>query len=106
MSKYLFKTKCPACGDGEITSWCHNSEKCGGVRYIDEDLYLHCNKCNDKTFLFNITFDCGKHDPRKPIWLHFLEALAILQKSSDIPEDIFDEMFDKARDYRRLTNLK
>ena len=106
MSKYLFKTKCPACGDGEITSWCHNSEKCGGVRYIDEDLYLHCNKCNDKTFIFNLTFNCGKHDPRKPIWLHFLEALAILLKTSDIPDDIFDKMFDKARDYRRLTNLK
>ena len=100
MSKYLFKTKCPACVDREIISWCHNPQKCGGARYIDEDLYLHCNKCNDKTFLFNITFDCGKHDPRKPIYTHFLAALAILQKSSDIPEDIFDEMLDKAIHYR------
>ena len=106
MPKYLFKTKCPACGDGEITSWCHNSEKCGGVRYIDEDLYLHCNKCNDKTFLFNATFDCGKHDSRKPIYQHIFSTLGILQKSSDIPDDILDEMLDKARDYRRLTNLK
>ena len=52
MSKYLLKTKCPACEDEEIKTWRHNSEKCGGAYYIDEDLYLHCNKCNDKTFFF------------------------------------------------------
>ena len=56
MSKYLFKTKCPACGDREIFTWCHDPKNCGGARYIDEDLYLHCNKCNDKTFLFNSPF--------------------------------------------------
>ena len=100
MSKYLFKTICPACGDKEIISWCHDTKKCGGARYIDEDLYLHCNKCNDKTFLFNATFDCGKHDSRKPSMLDVMKALTFLQISSDIPEDIFDEMLDKANHYR------
>ena len=106
MSKYLFKTKCPACFDREIISWCHNPQKCGGARYIDEDLYLHCNKCNDKTFLFNATFDCGKHDSRKPIYQGIFSALAILQETSDLPDDILEEMSFKAHDYRRLTNLK
>ena len=101
MSKYLFKTKCLACGDSEIISWCHDPKNCGGARYIDEDLYLHCNKCNDKTFLFNATFDCGKHDSRKPIYTDICVALAILQKSSDISDDILDEMLDKAMHYRR-----
>ena len=99
MSKYLFKTKCPACGDSEIISWCHDTKKCGGARYIDEDLYLHCNKCNDKTFLFNTTFNCGKHDSRKPIFQQFLAALAFLRESSDIPKDISTKMVKKAMQY-------
>ena len=99
MSKYLFRTKCPACGECEIISWCHDTKKCGGARYIDEDLYLHCNKCNDKTFLFNTTFDCGKHDSRKPIFQQFLAALSILQTSSDIPRDILKKMAKKAMQY-------
>ena len=100
MSKYLFKTICPACGDKEIISWCHDTKKCGGARYIDEDLYLHCNKCNDKTFLFNSTFNCGKHDSRKPGKCQFLAALTILQETSDIPFCILKKMFFKAKDYR------
>ena len=97
MSKYLFKTICPACGDSEIISWCHT--KCGGARYIDEDLYLHCNKCNDKTFLFNLTFNCGKHDSRKPSRQHVLEYLTVLHYSSDIPKDIYWKMQKKAMQY-------
>ena len=97
MSKYLFKTKCPACDDSEIISWCHNSEKCGGARYIDEDLYLHCNKCNDKTFLFNSTFQCGKHYFQYPNRMHVMRALLILKEYSDVPEDILFEMLDKIR---------
>ena len=96
MSKYLFKTKCPACRNMEIISWCHDAKKCGGDRYIDEDLYLHCNKCNDKTFLFNATFDCGKHDSRMPEYQQIFAALEILHDSSDIPEDIIEEMVEKA----------
>ena len=100
MSKYLFKTGCPACGDREIILWCHNPKKCGGNRYIDKDLYLHCNKCNEKTFLFDATFDCGKHDFRKPEFLHFFKALALLEHTSDIPYDILREMLNKAMHYR------
>ena len=99
MSKYLFKTICPACRDKEIISWCHDTKKCGGARYIDEDLYLHCNKCNDKTFLFDGAFNCNKHDSRKPSKMHVRRALTLLQISSDIPDDIFEEMLNKAIQY-------
>ena len=99
MSKYLFKTKCPCCDDSEIISWCHNSEKCGGARYIDEDLYLHCNKCNDKTFLFNATFDCGIHNFREPDRMEVMRMLRILGEFSDIPHDILEKMIRKAMAY-------
>ena len=97
MSKYLFKTFCPACNEGKITSWCHDSKTCGGDYYIDEDLYLHCDKCNHKIFIFNTTFDCGKHDLRKPIYQHYLAALAILQQTSDVPVGILKKMIKKAK---------
>ena len=100
MPKYLFTSTCLACGDRKIISWRHDSKKCGGAYYIDEDLYLHCNKCNDKTFLFNATFDCGKHDSTKPEFHLFLDALTILRETSDIPDDIFREMWFKATDYK------
>ena len=104
MSKYLFKTKCPACEDEEIKTWCHNSEKCGGAYYIDEDLYLHCNKCNDKTFLFNIRFNCGKHDHRKPSMFYVMEALTFLNTSSDIPDGILKKILNKAIDYIEINS--
>ena len=99
MSKYLFKTKCIACGANEILSYSHDTKKCGGAYYIDEDLYLHCNKCNDETFLFNVTFNCGKHDPRKPIFQEFLAALSILRETSYIPNGILKKMIKKAMQY-------
>ena len=97
MSKYLFKTICPACSDKEIISWCHDSKTCGGARYIDEDLYLHCNKCNNKTFLFNSTFNCGKHDSRKPDKMHVMKALYILEELSEVPDDILMKMIENVR---------
>ena len=59
MSKYLFEFICPGCGHGNLQVFYH---KCGGKRYIDEDLYLYCDKCSDKTYLFNSTFKCEWHD--------------------------------------------
>ena len=99
MSKYLFKTICPACNDKEIISWCHNSKTCGGARYIDEDLYLHCDKCNDKTFIFNIEFNCGKHDYRKPDSYNVIKALSYLGTFQEVPDDIMKKMMKKAMYY-------
>ena len=98
MSKYLFKTVCPVCGDSEIISWRHATKTCGGAQYIDEDLYLHCDKCNDKIFLFNMLFQCGKHDYQHPNCIHHVfKALLILNESSDVPYTNFIKMIDKVR---------
>ena len=97
MPKYLFRTFCPACNNGEIISWCHDSKTCGGARYIDEDLYLHCDKCNDKTFIFNSTFNCGKHDSRKPDFFSVVNALSILLQ--EVPKDIRKKMLNIAKNY-------
>ena len=96
MPKYLFTSTCLACGDRKIISWCHDSKKCGGAYYIDEDLYLHCNKCNDKTFLFNATFDCGIHNFREPDRMEVMRMLRILGEFSDVPHDILEKMIRKA----------
>ena len=97
MSKYLFRTFCPACNNGEIISWCHNSKTCGGDRYIDEDLYLHCDKCNDKTFIFNSTFNCDKHNSRKPDYFSVFRALSFLLQ--EVPKDIRKKMINIASNY-------
>ena len=99
MSKYLFKTFCPACNDEKIISWCHDSKTCGGDRYIDEYLYLHCDKCNDETFIFNTTFNCGKHDSRKPDYFSVFRALRYLGTMQNVPKDIMRKMISVASDY-------
>ena len=101
MSKYLFKTVCPACGSCPPRVWCHNSEKCGGERYIDKDLYLHCNKCNDKTLLFNATFKCEEHDDfREPNAQRLIRTLLLLNEYSNLPENINEELFIRGINYK------
>ena len=54
MPRYKFIAGCPACGNRRISQRYH---ECGGKRYIDEDLYLYCDKCNNKTFFLIRHFD-------------------------------------------------
>ena len=54
MSKYLLKIMCPACGNRRISQSYHT---CGGKSYIDEDLYVYCDKCKNKTFFLIRHFD-------------------------------------------------
>ena len=96
MSKYLFKVPCPVCGSGSPRVWYHNSEKCGGEWYIDEDIYLNCNKCNDKTYIFNLPFKCEEHDDfRKPNPIILVKLIALLVKISNMPVDIAQKMVNK-----------
>ena len=55
MPKYPLKMPCPACGSRIISERYHT---CGGKRFIDEDLYLYCDKCNDKTYFLDSRFKC------------------------------------------------
>ena len=99
MSKYLLRITCPACGNNTISQRYH---ECGGKRYIDEDLNLYCDKCNDKTFFFDSRFQCECHDDfRKVDIQNFLRAVSILSTLSEIPERIIKKMVEKALDYKR-----
>jgi len=94
MSKYLLRIICPACGNRTISQRYHT---CGGKRYIDEDLNLYCDKCNDKTFFFDSIFQCECHDEFREVNLQkFLGAMSILSTSSEIPHRIIQKMVNKA----------
>ena len=98
MSKYLLKITCPACRSRRISQRYH---ECGGKRYIDEDLYLYCDKCNNKTFFFDAKFQCENHDFREVNLTTFLESIACLSNSSEIPSSIIKKMMMKGLDYER-----
>ena len=89
MSKYLFDTICPSCGEGKHGIFYHS---CGGKRYIDDDLYLHCDKCKDKTFIFNSTFKCENHnDFRNFNKFAFMKSLALVSLFK-VPERVIKKM--------------
>ena len=89
---------CPACGNRRISQSYHT---CGGKSYIDEDLYVYCDKCNNKTFFFDSPFRCENHDFREVNLAAFLESIALFSNSSDIPSSIIKKMMMKALDYER-----
>lgn len=96
MSKYLFNVICPACGMGKAGVFYHS---CGGKRYIDEDLYLHCDKCNDSTFIMNSRFKCENHNVFRELdKMIFLRGLAGLA-SSNIPEGVMKNMIRALMEY-------
>ena len=95
MSKYLFDFICPACGQGDHGVFYH---KCGGKRYIDEDLYLYCDKCSDKTYLFDSTFKCEYHDDyrkaNKMIMMKGLSVFPQFTRFNSIDEKIIKKMME------------
>ena len=97
MSRYNLIIPCPACGNMEISQRYH---ECGGKRYIDEDLYLHCDKCNDKTFFMDSRFRCSNHnDYRKANRIKMMNAFACFSTSSEIPHYIIKKMMQRALEY-------
>ena len=98
MSRYLLTIPCPACGNREIALRYHT---CGGKRYIDEDLYLHCDKCNDKTFFFDSRFRCNEHNDYREVDLHKLMTIlsTLSSFSSGIPDYIIKKLMEKALKY-------
>ena len=97
MSRYLLVIPCPACGNMEISQRYH---ECGGKRYIDEDLYLHCDKCNDKTFFMDSRFRCGNHeDYRKVNLKNLMLAFSSFSASSHLPTYIIKKMVKRALEY-------
>ena len=97
MSRYLLVIPCPACGNMEISQRYH---ECGGKRYIDEDLYLHCDKCNDKTFFMDSRFRCGNHEDYREVNLkNLMLAFYSFSASSHLPTYIINKMVKRALEY-------
>ncbi len=94
MSKYPLKIICPACCNGSPIQFYH---ECGGKRYIDEDLNLYCDKCDNKTFILDTTFRCHLHDQYKEV--NALGLMRSLSISTEIPSNIVREMIKKLTHY-------
>ena len=93
MSKCLFDFICPACGKGEHGVFYH---KCGGKRYNDEDLYLYCDKCPDKIYLFDSKFQCEYHDDgRKANKMIMVRGLGVYAQFNSIAQNILIKMVQK-----------
>ncbi len=101
MSKYLFRSICPVCLDGDIIKWTHT--KCGGTRYIDENLYLICEKCNDRTFILDTSFTCNHNNhnkAEKPDVLSLMEIISSFENIPDINGCTRRKMLDKLKQFR------
>ena len=99
MSKYLFKCQCPICQEGDIFQWNHSN--CGR-RFIDEDLYLICEKCNDRTFVLEASFACGKNNhtkPEKPDVYCMISTLGRIGNIPDLNGPTRKKMIDKLKKY-------
>ena len=96
MSRYLFDTICPACGRGNPGVFYHS---CGGKRYIDDNLYLYCDKCNNRAFLLDSRFKCESHDDFRPIdKMAFMSSLSLMSRTSNVPKNIIRKMMNALMD--------
>lgn len=83
MTKFLFRSFCPICLNGDIITWTHTN--CGGNRYIDENLYLTCEKCNSRTYILDSTFSCPNHEGSKKT-----DLMSLIQMISLLDDSVID----------------
>ena len=73
--------------------------ECGGKRYIDEDLDLYCDKCNNRAFLLDSRFKCESHDDFRPIdKMAFMSSLSLMSRTSNVPKNIIRKMMNALMD--------
>ena len=83
MAKFLFKSICPICFEDDVMEWTHSD--CGGRRYIDENLYLICEKCSDRTFILDAYFTCNNHNKsEKPDKYGMIEIITCIRNFPDM----------------------
>ena len=97
MPKYRLYSICPACGNNELFQF---SCTCGGNDYIDQDLYITCDKCNKKDFILDSTFKCNVHsDYRKPSFQNVLVMISKFCCLNIIDSVTAEEMIKKVNKY-------
>jgi hypothetical protein len=90
MSKYRFKSKCPACTNNETITWQHCGCPDSYKEFIDIYGYVTCD-CNKGSNIIFRRFNCGKHHNDE--YLPFLGSriyciMAIAgTMNDDIPEE-------------------
>ena len=76
--------------------YCH----CGGTDYIDEDLYITCDKCNKRKSIFDDTFICQMHsDGREPNVMNIVKAISTFTRFNSLPKDMARKMMEKVMNY-------
>ncbi len=97
MSRVRFYSKCPACGLNDVSQiYC----PCGGMDYIDEDLYITCDKCNKRISIFDDTFRCQMHsDGREPNVMNIVKAISTFTSINSLPKDMARKMMEKVMNY-------
>ena len=95
MTGYPFITKCPACENNENITWCHTCDK--GLETIDEEGYIHCEKCSLDNFLLDLEYDWGKHNNEYigPNWKRTIYSISKLATSETLPDNIAEIIISK-----------
>ena len=100
MSRYRFKSKCPACTNNDIITWHHVGCPYSYEEYIYQSGYVECECGKGSNIIFR-KFNCGKHHNDE--YLPFLKSriyciLAIAgTMNDDIPEEFRWKLMDNIK---------
>ena len=100
MSRYRFKSKCPACTNNDVITWHHVGCPYSYEEYLDQYGYVECDCGKGSNIIFR-KFNCGKHHNDE--YLAFLKSriysiLAIAgTMNDDIPEEFRMNLMDNIK---------
>lgn len=106
MSKWIFKSSCPACPDDDIPStW--TRVRCGHKTYIWDDCDIGCPECFDYSFILDNKFICSNHstESREPNIQALLRCIAVVAQMVHIPYLTFKKMEKKIEEEGRKRGL-
>ena len=110
MSKWVFKSPCPACPPGPNntpSTWTRVS--CGHTVYIWDDCDLGCPSCGSYSHILNNRFMCENHkiEEKWPNiqYLYISRCIAVMAQMSEIPYKVFRKLEKAIEDERRKRGL-
>ena len=99
MSKYRFRSKCPACTNNDMITWHHVGCPDTYKEYIDQTGYVDCDCGRGSNIIFR-KFNCGSYKDHKDQYLPFLQSRIYLlmaiggTMNDDVPEDWRESLID------------